>query len=434
VRGEYAYVASLDGPFKVELEDLPDVVRARAVGVSVTYQLGGTRNFKPAPAALIDVVRYAWYLRRADMATSIARDVLDELAARVPEALPRRFGGYEPLQFKLDVAGAEGFAEQWESESTGPFWRGSRPCLGGSTFGLARELGRPPIPYPVGDITLSFDGRAIEDERWRQDLVELFLATVETTRAFCAVTQVDHNIGYSGGNLWHGPEAETQWGSVVRSEWQGLPAAQPWLLWVGPMYKGLVESDLGVFEPQGNGLLLQRSSRRVAQSAPRRLPFVGRPRPADSRDDPYSAVPEALRLVATGSPVTVANAAAQRSCRTDSKGVSLIRRTHSRTSAAQPDPLRRGRSTPSASPWTTTLPMGPDRHDGRDSRVRSSAQNDAARDRADVLVRTRVRSPQQARRRAIAANPARHRQATKANRWIQAKAANSVLPPASAPH
>jgi len=83
-------------------------VRASAVGVSVTYQLGGTRNFKPAPAALIDVVRNAWYLRRADMATSTARDVLDELAARVPEALPRRFVGGLPT---AEIAERMGLAE-----------------------------------------------------------------------------------------------------------------------------------------------------------------------------------------------------------------------------------------------------------------------------------------------------------------------------------
>lgn len=80
------------------------------------------------------------------MSPSIARDVFDVLAARAPEALPRRLGGYEPLQFKLDLVGPEGFVSQWNEETMGLFWKTTKPFVGGHTFGLASEVGRPPSP------------------------------------------------------------------------------------------------------------------------------------------------------------------------------------------------------------------------------------------------------------------------------------------------
>jgi hypothetical protein len=338
VRGRYDYVASLDGPLGVELEDLPPAVRERALGTTVTYQLtvegssavsfklaqrvaralaeasvgvvydpqddavtwpkGGTRIFTPPAAKVIDVVRYSWYVRREDMVDSIARDVFDTLAARAPEALPRRFGGYEPLQFKLDVVGPDGFVDQWNAESTGLFWKTNRPFVGGHTFGLAGELGRPPLPHPVGDVSLSIDARAFDDHAWQKTLIDLFVAVTTVSRSFCAIADVDRNIGYSGGNLTHGPEAETTWGSVVRGEWFGLPPDQPWLLWVGPLYAPLFDLQGASFDPCGDGWLMRRGelpldlARASTRSLMRRLRRSG---------DGY-AVAQDLRMVATGMP------------------------------------------------------------------------------------------------------------------------------------
>jgi hypothetical protein len=77
---------------------------------SVTWPRGGTRRFKVEAAETIDIVELEWFVRREDAAEDVAEVVFDGIESFVPEASPRRFGSFEPLQHRLDEVGKSGFA------------------------------------------------------------------------------------------------------------------------------------------------------------------------------------------------------------------------------------------------------------------------------------------------------------------------------------
>ena len=345
LRGKYDYVATIDGPLAVEPEDLPDVVSSRTVGVTVTYQLvvegsaapsfkiasrvaaemaasirgvvydpqlddvtwpkGGTRAFRPPAATTVDSVEYRWYVRREDMAPEIGRRAFEVIRRLLPEALPRRFGGYEPLQFKLDVGGPDAFFDQWRRESY-LFWKGNRPCFGGHTSGLSDDLEYPQLPHPVGSVSLTFDSRAFDDERWRLDLVTLFCTMIAETASFCAVAEVTRNLRFAGGSTSHGPDTEARFASIIRGEWQGLPPDPPWLIWTGSLYESSVGPHLdGSATRVNDGLLLRLSEHPTIPDSPPTATRRFFRRIADgpaAADAAYRRIPSELQMVVSAPP------------------------------------------------------------------------------------------------------------------------------------
>ena len=171
VRATFDYAFDCDGPFRIEREDLPDTVISGAVGVRWVYQLsiggsslpgkqlatefaraiaqrcggvvydpqqdaivfprGGTRRFKPEPATKVDLVQFKWFARREDVTPESPVILFDLIRSHLPEALPRRFGSFEPLQGSLDEAGKDGFVAAWRAEQMLLFWKGSPLALAG---------------------------------------------------------------------------------------------------------------------------------------------------------------------------------------------------------------------------------------------------------------------------------------------------------------
>src|SRR5215212_8869124 len=160
-----AHGVSVDGPLEVEDEDLPEVVAGALLVCRWTVQIsvpaGATKGdvrraerlaralakessglvYDPQEDAIVwprsvkrlrepvvsrdrdddgRTLELTWLVaRRLD-----ARDghaLVDILQRDLPEALPRRFGGYEPPQGRLERDGAPAFAALWDEDS-GPFW------------------------------------------------------------------------------------------------------------------------------------------------------------------------------------------------------------------------------------------------------------------------------------------------------------------------
>ena len=221
VREGFDYAFNVDGPLRVEQEDLPEAVVSSAAGIRWTYQLtvegssrpaielarrfarelvarsdgvvydtqadavvwprGGMRKFKPEPSRQIDLVHFEWFVRREDLPSDLPARVFDVLRNYMPETLPRRFGSFEPLQGRLEEAGRDGFIAAWHAEPMTLFWKGTSPSLDGSMHGLGDELigAQYAGEHPVGSVRLSFDHRAFLDPRWREDAVELFVGLAE---------------------------------------------------------------------------------------------------------------------------------------------------------------------------------------------------------------------------------------------------------------
>jgi hypothetical protein len=175
---------------------------------------------------------------------------------RCPEALPTRYGNYEPPPHRFDRSDPEPFVRYVaESEDGDGFWYASRPSFGGPFLAphADKYASDEDDQYRVGRLQISFDANLIAaDERWREALVELFVRGAELFSAFFAAAQVEPGWTVSRNNRPFVQAASIGEGeSFLRGGlWQGLPPVPLWLSWYGGPYRALIgEAVRGQVQP-----------------------------------------------------------------------------------------------------------------------------------------------------------------------------------------
>jgi len=288
-------VLEVDGPVRVEIEDLPDPLVEVAVGVRWLVEIhcpstapksarslakrlakawarahGGAvfdpqegavlwpaSRPRPAPARRDAgptwlVVDLRWYVPMARADARAATALLDSMRRSLPECLPRRFGAFEPLQHVLPADGDGDFPEFWQARwQVGPiersfYWKARRPADGGrASFSSPRGPMRGDIGIQCASVKVSFEGRVLESEpRWALATASLFGAFARTVPALYACASV------VGGQRPRDGELPIEY-------FRGLPRIPTWLAWFGPEYAPLVEGALGSerVEAHDSGLL-----------------------------------------------------------------------------------------------------------------------------------------------------------------------------------
>lgn len=141
-----------------------------------------------------------------------AETLLRLLRRRCPEALPTRYGRWEPPPHRYDPAAPEEFA-RFAAEHDDAFWYARRPSFGGS----AR----------ASTLSLEFDGNVLEsDVRWREAVVELFAAVAAELGAVQAKAEVEPG--------WRVGRSNRPWisaGLVIKAAQR--PDGPGWLNWFG---------------------------------------------------------------------------------------------------------------------------------------------------------------------------------------------------------
>lgn len=300
VRGERRHAFTWEGPFPVERSDLPDEVATRLLGITAMYEVsvdgggrteiatatrfareiaaqvsggvydrqsdrlvwprGTRRRFKPPKAERIDTLALQWFVRREDAPPDLPALVLESLRVLLPEAMPRRFGDVEPLPHRFEESGADGFVQNWRA-SQELLWSTTSPCLDGAMSFLGESVvfpkGVPDPDHIVGQFSLTFDLRALDDVRWQHELTDAFCRLAETSGAFFAQAAVERSWGYGGGSLWADKSTKTIPSRVTRQRtWRTLLPHPMWLAWYGPLYRPLVEPFIGEeWTDKGAGLL-----------------------------------------------------------------------------------------------------------------------------------------------------------------------------------
>ncbi|NOY54555.1 MAG: hypothetical protein GXP34_01060 [Actinobacteria bacterium] len=275
-RGEISGVFSLDGPVRVEAEDLPPELASAVLVprwlIEINVPLGasdavwkmalrvGRRlademvgvvfdpqedeivwpRSKNRRLARVDKspastdIDFSWAIPEHGSAESLPRDLIALLRGLLPEALPRRYGSFEPLQHRFDD-GEEAFYDLWRSEQASwvgmVSWNATMPVRSGSVF--FPSLREPEEGVLAGSLRLTIDGRVFEDSRWRDLAVTLLDQVGGLTNALYARARVEQH--YTGGI----PASESDNrapGIVSRTAWRGIPDHPAWLMWIGETY------------------------------------------------------------------------------------------------------------------------------------------------------------------------------------------------------
>lgn len=294
VRGSgRAYSFTLGLPVPVEPEDVPEEVTAVLLDAAVMYEVlvegssptetphavkfgrrlaeatrgavldqqtgqvwtrGKLRTPPRAEAGTVSVVEVRWYVR-SDFAAAETAATWVRLARRhMPEALPRRYGTYEPLSRKLDAGGDEAFVDFVRDADGIVFFKGSQPVDGG-------HLDAGPQRGNACAHTLSLLSPALGDARWRAALRGLFLEFAVEVDAIAATAELTRGVRWSGRSLGYDGDTERTAYLAWKSTWQGLPPYPVWWSWFGADYAEVVSEHLPLDEAEaiGPGLFHSRS-------------------------------------------------------------------------------------------------------------------------------------------------------------------------------
>ncbi|MCD4849481.1 hypothetical protein LN996_01510 [Arthrobacter sp. AK01] len=295
-----AYCFTLEGPYLVEPEDVPYEVTAAVLGAGVMYSIlvegsdpgsiphavrftkrlakeanGAAQDLqteevwpktsnrgaaKPEPRTIVDMVEVRWYHLINEVRDNFPQRYLDLARQYLPEAVPKRFGSYEPHQGNLardgDQAFVRAFAENERVSTTGTF-----PVTGAYFSGVYGGNWNQDRPIRQGDVqavSLTIHRDVLEDPQWRDGFQRFFVAVAAELRSFYATAEVDPGRWeWTGRTLWSLPSPltlyyqKTAWG-----RWKGLTAHPTWMAWFSPLYTDLVRPHLqGAVQEYPEGLL-----------------------------------------------------------------------------------------------------------------------------------------------------------------------------------
>ncbi|MEV7606081.1 hypothetical protein AB0N65_11635 [Paenarthrobacter sp. NPDC089322] len=298
-RGKRAgYCFTVEGPFLVEPEDVPQEVTAVVLGATVMYcilvegtdpvsiphavrfskrmakegegavvdaqteevwpKTSGRAAAKPEPGTMVDMVEVRWYHLMDEVRDDFPQRYLDLARQYFPEAAPKRFGSYEPLQGNVARDGDQAFV-RFFAEDNKVFTAGTFPTAGAYFTGVFGGHLTQDQPFREGDVqavSLSVHRVALEDRRWREAVERFFVAMAIELRSFYATAEVDSGWGWNGRSLWCYASKPSLYFQKAWGRWLGLSPHPVWMAWFSPLYAELVRPHLqGTVQEYPEGFL-----------------------------------------------------------------------------------------------------------------------------------------------------------------------------------
>lgn len=223
------YSFTVDGPFSVEVEDVPEEVTAVLPEATTMFQVlvegsqeaeiphgmrfarilakachgvaldEQTAEVWPQPRTVKAPARtepkperrdvwISWLILEEDLPTDFLQGYLRIAREVLPEAVPVRFGKYEPLQFRFDSSGEEGFIDEFYNDDSNGwdiYYENPLPVTYGKFEAPQLSAGNP-----FTRITLVVDGHALADSALRSALRRFFLAVATELGALYASAEV----------------------------------------------------------------------------------------------------------------------------------------------------------------------------------------------------------------------------------------------------
>jgi hypothetical protein len=269
----------------------------------LVWPRGRPRRVPPRPdREATSKVGLEWFLPAARWEQAPAT-LVRLLQSRCPEALPTRYGLWEPPPYEFDERDASAFvAFLLDNPGGDAFWLASRPSFGGSAFGPApdADAGDDDERLRIAYVGVNFDGRVLEDDaRWLETVVDLFVTGARELGAFFAGAQVLPGwVATRNNRLWATAETLLQGEDLLRGRlWQGLPPVPLWMSWFGEPYRDLVAEQL-------TEARLREEAERNPPQAPRLRRFMRRRHEAPPEEPHVRAMPDGLlvRLAERPSP------------------------------------------------------------------------------------------------------------------------------------
>lgn len=182
------------------------------------------------------LLQLSWFVEDvASLGRSLPTEMLNAFQRTIPEALPRRYGLWEPPQFKLATDGIEHLRQFLDKHLRDTIvWYCHKPCR--YVFvSVPDRVGATSRGFRCGRVTLEIDGKAGGDRAWQVELTRLWLSIADLIQPFYA----EIRMGECPTKSW--------W-------WNGIPTATPSALLIGKPYSGLWPDFVSVARSSPTGL------------------------------------------------------------------------------------------------------------------------------------------------------------------------------------
>ncbi len=302
--GRLAHICTVDGPLRVEPEDLDEALLAMLLAPRWLFQITYSADLPERDVALIQAlakqiaktgdgavhdpqedailwprsrpkrfvkkrdespgpsIELAFFIPAGTGGAKLMEQYLRCCRRYLPEAVPRRYGTYEPMQHRLngpedDAEFLQLAEEQWQVGYGGSFfWKSTTPFEETTVFfgdhrryayhiSNSHDPGRSRI-RPRTLITGSvLSTPALRSDQWADALAGFVAAVSAATKAFYACASLTDWV-------WRGPS------------WIGIPDIPTWISWYGSPYRDAVPAVGPGIEVHDDGVLVRRARRPVS--------------------------------------------------------------------------------------------------------------------------------------------------------------------------
>lgn len=252
---------------------------------TVTTPTGVRRYVAPPPGASLTALVMSWFSVDSRFASRKGLDgVIHCLEKSVHEALPVRYGQYEPPSFRYSETGRQHLIDFLVEEYLKPgslgfvVWYPKRPVL---DVGLSIGVGKSPAGWRCHRLTLTFEASVLEQGGWSNALQQLWRRMAQTVHAFYADVRMLRRYRAGGGTVDELLDAERHpvcgpfWAGIPRDGACAVALGQPYLsLW--PEFDAVAahEGDVGflsqpsLLDQESVFIRVGRVPERLAQQSP----------------------------------------------------------------------------------------------------------------------------------------------------------------------
>jgi hypothetical protein len=163
--------------------------------------------------------------------------LLDILASRLPEALPRRYGLYEPPQYVLADTGRAHFLSFLRDEVRNFVVWYPNPPIAGVHVGIPDKIGGSRFGFRSGRLEIQIDIETLGQPGWARAIRDAWRQISYSVRPFYGDVRTLHGFKRNRGRYSIGPETENH--PVCSWWWAGIPRGPVHAAVVGEPYLAL---------------------------------------------------------------------------------------------------------------------------------------------------------------------------------------------------
>jgi len=220
---------------------------------TVTTPSGIKRFVSLPPSESASLLSLSWWTVQGALACHAnASAVLDVFQLLFPDALPRRYGLYEPPQHVYAETGRPHLEEFLKTNlSNGVVWY-PHPPVADVSIRVPPQVGWNYLGFRCARLDIEVDAELLRQPGWDAALRTVWERISRVVQPFYGDVRTLHGYTRSRGHYWHG--SGTQQHPVKAWWWRGIPAEPAHAIVVGDPYRSLWPS-LAAIAPDASGLV-----------------------------------------------------------------------------------------------------------------------------------------------------------------------------------